>query len=503
MRGMAELFERQISGRTKIKTNLNLVGEPTGDLSTIKKILSNVLPIQDANAKEMDRLFNVYFNDESSWTKIKSQRSDINNTITVPNAWAITRTLTGYCFGQPIKYLSRKSDPQKQGLVETFSSWLDYRANHDATVMAGTTASICGLGYKLALYEEDEVSFKINNEVIYPQNAFIVYSNSAIPEKLMAVYISDYYNEEGKTSGKSYSVWTKWHKFMLIKEGSGFKALPMMFNGKPTFAYPRSTDKKQRKLPLVEVENNAFRKGDWEVAIDLLKLKNALVSNRADDIQQVVDYILVLMNCKFETEDERTDAIQSRILELDVKDPQNKPSIEILKNALDQNGVQIYADYIDLLIQECVGIPNRQERAGGGGDTGKAVLHRNGFRDLENNAGIKIPKMDKAELEFLDVCLEYCSIYGNDLKDLKAYDVRNKFLPSLNDDIVSSSQAYWNFRKGGMEDTQALIASKSVTDASETAKNNKDAYNRQELLFQQTEMAKKLVPNNGEEPLLT
>jgi hypothetical protein len=205
----------------------------------------------------------------------------------------------------------------------------------------------------------------------------------------------------------------------------------------------------------------------------LFELKNRLASNRIDDIEQIVDYVLVLINCDFENEEERQAALKDRLLVLKQKDPQNKPSIDILKNALDQNGIQVFADYIDSLIDTTIGIPSRQERSGGGHDTGKAVVYRNGFRDLENNAGIIIPKMDKAEMEFLGVCIAYSHASVEDKLDkLKTFDVRNKFTRSLSDDPISASTAYSTFKAAGMNDLDALIASMAVTDPSEVHKNN-------------------------------
>ena len=122
---------------------------------------------------------------------------------------------------------------------------------------------------------------------------------------------------------------------------------------------------------------------------------------------------------------------------------------------------------------------------------GQAVKYRNGFRDLENNAGLIIPKMDKAELEFLNICISYAEKFGKKLGNLKPYDIRCKFIRSLNDDPVSSSQAYVNCKAGGMNDLDALIVSKLVTDASEVAKNNKNAYEKGLLKMQIEEKAKK------------
>lgn len=485
----------QLFGRQKITTNRKITGIAEEDVVTIKQILKECLPKHEKNAKEQTDLFHIFFNDTNYWEKTKVQREDINNKISIPSAYAITRTLNGYCFSEPIKYIARNSNGgiEKQKYIETLSSMLDFAHNHDSTTMATLCSSICGVGYKLVLpstveeYEETSIPFVINDNFIYPQLAFMVVSDEVIPRDVLGVMIGTYYNKDNEPDGKLYTCWTKYHQYLLKEDSndkSGFSIEQQVgIDGNKYDYYPLMT----RRIPLVEVERNAFRKGDWEVAKDLLILKNQLMSNRADDVEQVVDYILVLMNCKFENEKDRNNALKSRLFELQTTDPQNKPAIEVLKNALDQNGVQIYADYIDRLLQECIGIPSRQERGYGGGDTGMAVQYRNGFRDLENNASVIVPKMDKAELKFLALCIGYCkNVKDNKIGDLMPFDIRCKFNRSLTDDIVSSSQAFLNYINGGLSFVDALILSKSGTDPSEIAEKAKKAIANGETLVQKT-----------------
>lgn len=471
----------QLYGRSLLKTNKKLTGDVKQDIDIVSAILEEVIPVHEKNVTEETKLFEIYLNDSNSWSKDKETRSEINNKISIPTAWALTRTLNGYCFGEPIKYIARGSEENeasensKQSLVEKLSAMLDYASNHDATVMATLSASICGLGYKLCLpankeeIEETGVPFVINDKFIYPQLAGIVVTDESIPKEIMGFLIGDYYDENGEKNGNQYTCWTKYAQY-VFKDGEGdkkYQLLKQKIGETEVDLVPLVSN----RIPLVEIERNFLRKGDWECAVDLLQLRHKLISNRIDDIQQVVDYVMVLLNCKFETEDDRKNAIQNRLLELKVTDPLNKPSIEILKNPLDQSSIQTFADYIDLIIQECVGVPNRQERGGGGGDTGQAVKYRNGFRDLENNAGFIIPKMDKAELKLLALCVAYCQ-NNTDTKDiavLKPYDIRCKFMRTLNDDIVSSSQAYATYVTNGLTMEQALILSKSGTDPSEIA----------------------------------
>ena len=488
---MAQIdLSNQIYGRRKLVTNRQITGDINGDLETVKLILSDVMSVHETNQTQEMTLFNIFVNKADWWSKDKVTREDINNKVSIPNAWALSRTINGYCFGEPVKFIARGSDETengeaqttKQAQVEVLSEMLDRMGNHDSDIMATMCASICGVGYKLALPANNEelelngIPFVINTDIIMPMLAGVVYSNESISRPVMGFIIGTYYNEEGKADGNLYTCWTKYAQYMLkdSESGDGYDTVKQIMDGKEVDVYQLSN----KRIPLIEVERNPFRKGDWEVATELLELKNNLISNRMDDIQQMVDYILVLTNCAFENEDDKKQALQARLLELKVANPNNPSKAEILKNALDQTSIQQLADYIDLLIQECVGIPNRQERGGGGGDTGQAVKYRNGFRDLENNAGLIIPKMDKAELQFIDLCLSYCeNVKVDGITNLKARDVRCKFLRSFNDDALSASQAFINLVNGGMDYVNACICSGVGTDPSEINKKILEAWN--------------------------
>ena len=488
---MAQIdLSNQIYGRRKLVTNRQITGDINGDLETVKLILSDVMSVHETNQTQEMTLFNIFVNKTDWWSKDKVTREDINNKVSIPNAWALSRTINGYCFGEPVKFIARGSDETengeaqttKQAQVEVLSEMLDRMGNHDSDIMATMCASICGVGYKLALpansdeLELNGIPFVINTDIIMPMLAGVVYSNESISRPVMGFIIGTYYNEDGKADGNLYTCWTKYAQYMLkdSESGDGYDTVKQIMDGKEVDVYQLSN----KRIPLIEVERNPFRKGDWEVATELLELKNNLISNRMDDIQQMVDYILVLTNCAFENDDDKKQALQARLLELKVANPNNPSKAEILKNALDQTSIQQLADYIDLLIQECVGIPNRQERGGGGGDTGQAVKYRNGFRDLENNAGLIIPKMDKAELQFIDLCLSYCeNVKVDGITDLKARDVRCKFLRSFNDDALSASQAFINLVNGGMDYVNACICSGVGTDPSEINKKILEAWN--------------------------
>lgn len=472
----------QEMGREIIRTAHRFTGNVQEDKVIAAEVLKESLPIHEKNANEEKRLWNIFVNSKDWWQKDKAQRPDINNKISVATAWAFSRTLNGYCFGEPIKYISR--DTKKQGEVEKLSQMLDARGNHDATIMATMSASICGLGYKLALpSKESDLPFIINNTIIYPFTAFCVYTDEAISEKIMGVLAGKYTDKDGNEYDK-YTVWTKDFQFIYVKglnNGEDFTLIQQSYGETKLDGYPLMN----KRIPLVEFERNAFRKGDWEVATDLLEMKNRLLSDRMDDIDQIIDYVLVLMNCGFESEEDKKAILSNRLIQLKVTDPQNKPSVEILQNPIDQSGVQMLVEYIDGCLQEVVGVPTRDERAGGGQDTGQAVKYRNGFRDLENNAGLIVPKTDKAEQEFVGVCIGYArNVADSGISELLPYDVRLKFMRTLSDDITASANTYSTLVNAGVDTTTALIASKLVSDPAETTKSIETARAQGQLFVQ-------------------
>ena len=152
------MFNKQFEGRILITTSRKITGVVSDDIPVIAKILEETLPIHKKNAKEEKRLFQIYFNDDDFWKKEKATRDDVNNKITVDDAWAISRTINGYCFGEPIKYVSREKgdDGEIQSSLEQFSQWLDFSHNQDSTIMATLCSSVCGLGYKLAMPADEE-----------------------------------------------------------------------------------------------------------------------------------------------------------------------------------------------------------------------------------------------------------------------------------------------------------------------------------------------------------
>ena len=273
---MAQIdLSNQIYGRRKLVTNRQITGDINGDLETVKLILSDVMSVHETNQTQEMTLFNIFVNKTDWWSKDKVTREDINNKVSIPNAWALSRTINGYCFGEPVKFIARGSDETengetqttKQAQVEVLSEMLDRMGNHDSDIMATMCASICGVGYKLALPANSEelelngIPFVINTDIIMPMLAGVVYSNESISRPVMGFIIGTYYNEEGKADGNLYTCWTKYAQYMLkdSESGDGYDTVKQIMDGKEVDVYQLSNN----RIPLIEVERNPFRNGYW------------------------------------------------------------------------------------------------------------------------------------------------------------------------------------------------------------------------------------------------
>ena len=118
-------------------------------------------------------------------------------------------------------------------------------------------------------------------------------------------------------------------------------------------------------------------------------------------------------------------------------------------------------------------IPNRENRSSGG-DTGSAVESRNGFRSLENIAGLVSSNAKATETETLDVILAICSnIKTCPFKDLTSKDIEIKENRNKVENMVNSANAYAVLRGAGLNDVTALETSKIVNDSQAVADMNK------------------------------
>lgn len=467
-------------GRIKIISDLKPTGNIEQDKVIIPKIITNTLGLHSKNVADINRLFNYYYNETDIKGKDKVQQPNINNRIGVNYASIAVNTINGYSFSNSLTFSSRKTDNEDE--MKSFNDALDEdNYNHKLRKLT-LNYGICGLAYKYivptGLDEIDEGIYYKTVTDLDPRTTYCVYDNTLEHEKICAISFSDkiYYDEKFEQVSKSrvYTVWTKWHMWEFVNKNGTLQSNTFDVNGELTDAYPLQ----YKQIPVIEyrsLDGTSY----FETAIDLINAINALASSRVDDVQQTVDYIITLRDIDTESEGslERVKkCLQQGILSFkSVQGATVQPSIDVLDTKLNQQEVETLQQFLCDKVEEVLSIPNRNSKSSGG-DTGSAVESRNGFRSLENKAGIVTDDIISGENEALRVIFAICKNVRNcpfsnmKCKDVEIKDNRNKY-----ENLTNSANAYSVLKSAGMNDRTALETTRLVPDAITVSKLNEKA----------------------------
>ena len=473
-----------MKGRKEIFTDLI----PTGDIATDKRIipviLDNALAIHNENVEDIKKLFDYYYNETEILEKTKVQQSEINNQVSIPYANVAVNTINSYCFSSPFTRSSRNSDSAVTDLVKQFNDALDDDDYDSKTAEAEMNAGICAYGYKFirpATQEEKAQGlwFKTSGD-IDPKTTFVVKSNSMDKEEVLACtfYTRNKYDKQTfKKSGEEtvYNVYTKHHYWIFVKGDSDkeYKVEKQPLDKSLVDAYPLL----YKRIPIIQYIRKQDKTCDFEIAKSLMDSINNLASSRVDDVQQAVDYILLLRDIKCETQedvDKITKAVSRGILAFrSIEGLTIQPDVSVLNTRINQSEVQTLQDFLCKKVEEALHIPNRETR-GSSGDTGTAVENRAGYRSLENIAGLITLQARRAETKALDTILQICKVQsGCPFASLTVNDIEIKANRNKVENLTTASNAYSTLRSAGLNDVDALNACELVPDSIGTASRNK------------------------------
>lgn len=474
-------------GRLKILSDL----VPTGDIDTDKRmipvILQKTLSKHRENVSDFERLENYYYNITDILAKEKTMQPSINNKIAIGYPSIAVTTINAYCFANPLTISSRNANMNNE--IKALKDCLDDDSYYGKSSDMYLQSAIKALGYRYivpATLEENKKGIYFHTYTHFkPETTYIVYANDTEQKKIMAVhfYKTIKYSNDFVQSKEYeiFDVWTNYHKWRFSRTNGNGNFTPMPFivqdsNGKESkvYALPIVTN----KIPVVENVRKSDRTGDFELAIDLINAINALSSSRLDAVQQTVDYLFVLRDIDIWSDGALSrvkEAIKDGIIGFEsVKNAQVQPSVDILETKLNQSEVQTLQNFLCEKLEEVLNIPNRETRSSGG-DTGSAVESRNGFRSLENIAGLVTSSAKECENETLDIILSICSnIPTCPFKNLTVKDIEIKENRNRIENMVNSANTYSILRGAGLNDVTALETSRIVNDAQAVADMNKN-----------------------------
>jgi len=462
-------------GRKKILTDYKLNGNIENDKVVIPLILQEALPIHEINSANMDKYFEIYYNFMDIRNKTKTVRTDINYQVSFPNAKTTVDTINAYCFSNNPKCVSRELEKQEQ--IKEFNDSLNFDCSYDKLREIAFYSGICGLGYRLVLKpNEQEVAEGMYIKSVgdlNPKDCFCVYSNDVTKDKVLGVI---YYNnikhtiENGNVTDNNivtFNVFTKWHTWLFELDNGTYNIKPfktfiaaqeVLMNGRPYsfISIGGNVIAKEKNIPLIEYQRNQSRTNDFEQVISIMDMINRIISDSADAVSENVDYIFKMSNIDMGefTEVVNLDGSTSLVNEVlentkvwlkehimafkGIEGSTVQPNVDILEVPLNQADVQELIAFLKSELQTHTFIPSRE--GGTGQDTGVAVENRNGFRSLEDVAGIITNSIISSEKEFMKIALDIASDFKvNPFKDLS---IKNISIDPMRNKIINIGETF-------------------------------------------------------------
>lgn len=417
-----------LKGRRKIISEFT--SEDLKDARNLALLVNNSRATHIINKSEIDYLVNYKNGVQPILNKTKLVRDEINNTSVFNHAQMITRNVIGYFLGTPIQYIQSGNGSKTQ--IEMLNRFVGFEDKSATDKEIGEFQSICGTAYRIIFTDgvyADEIPFE--ERALDPSNTFVVYENNIAGKPLVGVTYYNLLDDEGAVIGSKIYAYTE---FGLYECQTGIEGLISDLE-KVVF-----TPYDVGGVPIVEYPNNMWRIGDWELCIGLMDAINNLQNGRLDDIDQVIQSLLVFINADIDTDAYKEMREQGVVL---LKNNTGNPSsVETITNTLDQGGMHLFAEELEAMLYALIGIPDRNKRGGGGGDTGQAVELRDGWADLEVLARGKELCYKKSEKQSLKIILK---ILNNTLgMDLSLMDVDIKFTRNKNNNLMVKTQSYAN-----------------------------------------------------------
>ena len=428
-----------LQGRRKIVSEFK--SSELNDFKTVVKVLNASRITHLTNKDEIDYLINYRNGLQPILTKVKPVRPEINNQIVINHAQMVTRAVIGYFLGTPIQYIQSGASANKEE-IDTLNRYVAYEDKSSVDKEIGEYQSICGTAYRVIYTDgvyKDEIPFE--DRALNPSTTYVVYENTIAEKPLMGVTYHNLFNDEGLVVGVKIYAYTDGGLYTIRGDASGGVSIESEYKFE---AYNVGG------VPIIEYPNNMWRIGDWELCIGLMDAIADLQSGRLDDIDQIVQSLLVFINA--DIDDTRYKEMREGGVVLLKSTSQNQSDVKEISTPLDQAGMNTFSSELEEMLYALIGIPSRNNRSGGGGDTGQAVELRDGWADLEIVARNKELVYKKSEKQTLRIILNI--LRNTDGMSLSLIDVDIKFSRNKNNNLLVKTQSY-----------QTLILTKTLAPA--------------------------------------
>ena len=443
-------------GRNRIFTAAEEVTE-----ENLMDVLLPALCQHNINVTAENYLYLYRAGDQPILRREKEIRDDINNKCVQNMASEIVAFKNGYLLPHPVNYIARNEE--KAELVKKLNDYLYVSGKHDADNELVDWFHTVGVAPLYVESTEGEVPCRAY--AIDPRRAFVVYSLQPGNEPVFGVNVVEVTRKGVCLS--LIDVYTKDRIYRLEGQAldqyteSNMKLVPPTI---PTTTVVRVDVNEIGEIPIIEYVYDNQRMGSFETVLPLLDAQNIVQSNRLDGIEQFIQSLMVLINCKL-PDGETSNSVRSKGMVELVSDNMNPARIEILTEQLDQSQTQTLVDDIRHQICEIAGMPFTSTTYGGTSDNVGAVYLRNGWQTADTFARNTEDLYKKSNRQFNKIFLKI--LQKKDLiGDLSVYDFDSQFTRNEMDNLQSKVQAALGLKQLGLAPEIVLARSGVSNDPS-------------------------------------
>lgn len=410
----------RLFGRKALMSSYTEINE-----SNIEKAFAEIRSDFEANSMQCETLWKYYRGDQNILYRTKTKRPEICNRAVVNCPLEIVNFKSGYSFGEPVQYVCRASG-EDEGIsqrVADLNEFMYGAGKFGLDKELGDWLFTCGVAYRMIMSGDDIQPFRI--DTLDPRNTGVAYSADFGRAPVMAIQRK--HDENGDT------VFWCWTADYVYKLSGG-----LLVSKEPHA---------MGFIPIFEYTTGNARLGAFEPAMGLIDALNIIENNRVDGVEQFVQFFMKCVNVKLDPE-QYAELREAGLMSF-TSDPGNPGDVNPVTVELDQSQTQVLAEDIYQQILIKCDMPDRNGANRTTGDTGQAVILRDGWSAAESYARSIEMFFKPVEQRFIAAALKLCSMRGYDL-GLKVSDIGIKFTRNMTDNLLTKTQGLQNELEAGI-----------------------------------------------------
>lgn len=445
------------TGRTVLTTS-----EQEITAANLLAVLTRLLPVFQQNKAEADYLYWYYRGRQPILNREKKFRPEICNRIVENHANEIVSFKKGYTFGEPVQYVRRAikdeeavnptgDNGQAINLLNEIMA-IEDKASKDEEL--AEWFFICGTAFRMILpkSEDDGSLSPIEIETLDPRVTAVVYNTGFGRKPVMSIQevAIGTPGSIGEVSLQTrYCIYTP-KEYFEVENGAIVKQEPHAL----------------KMIPIIEYPANQSRIGAFELVLQLLDAINNADSNRLDGIEQFVQSFMKFINTKID--EETFEKFKEKGAIMISSEPGNPADVGIITSELNQTQTQIVVDHLYQMVLIICGMPDRNGTNRTTGDTGQAVMLRDGWSAAESKAKETELIFKKSEKQFLKLVLK---LLGNEVK-MSISDIDIKFTRNKTDNLLTKTQGLQNMLEAGVAPVLAFTNCNLFSDPEQACKDS-------------------------------